>query len=211
MYMEENLNMPLSEALEIIQERILYNTSYHGVQALKNPLDFWVYQELIYKMSPDVIVEIGNYWGGSTLALAHQLDLLGKGRVIGIDIDQTKIPGVVRGHPRIELIELDAVQAFPVVESKISGEEKVLVIEDSAHTYKNTLDVLRLYGKLINVGDYFIVEDTICHHGLDVGPDPGPYEAVEAFVKESDSFEIDRSIESFMITWNPKGFLKKVK
>jgi hypothetical protein len=44
----------------------------------------------------------------------------------------------------------------------------------------------------VPVGGYFIVEDTICHHGLDVGPKPGPYEAVDAFLAERAQFERDR-------------------
>lgn len=211
MVMEDNLDMRMSEVLKVIQKRIMQNTTYHGVKTLKNPLDYWVYQELIYQIQPDVIVEIGNNWGGSTLALAHQLDLLGKGRVIGVDIDQSKIPEIVRNHPRITLIESPAVEAFPSVRSLIAQDERVLVIEDSSHTYENTLNVLRLYNELIRKDDYFIVEDTICHHGLDVGPNPGPYEAVETFVQENDQYVIDRSFESFLITWNPKGFLRKVK
>ena len=59
------------------------------------------------------------------------------------------------------------------------------MIEDSSHTYDNTLAVLRTYSGLTQVGDYFIVEDSICHHGLEVGPSPGPYEAIEAFVAEN--------------------------
>jgi len=63
----------------------------------------------------------------------------------------------------------------------------------------------------IHEGDYTTVEDSICHHGLKVGPSPGPYEAVEAFIDENKIFEIDRDKESFIITWNPKGFLKKME
>ncbi|MFH1135979.1 MAG: CmcI family methyltransferase [Pseudomonadota bacterium] len=58
-------------------------------------------------------------------------------------------------------------------------------------------------------GGYIIVEDTICHHGLDVGPDPGPWEAVELFLANQCSFELDRSRESFVLTWNPKGYIRR--
>jgi len=68
---------------------------------------------------------------------------------------------------------------------------------------------LRSYSVLIKPGDYLIVEDSICHHGLSVGPEPGPYEAIETFVNENSDFEIDRSRESFLITWNPKGYLRR--
>lgn len=114
-------------------------------------------------------------------------------------------------YTRITLIECDACQCFGSVEQLISKEERTLVIEDSSHTYDNTLNVLRLYSRLIKPGDYFIVEDSICHHGLTVGPRPGPYEAIEAFLNENSDFEIDRSREHFFITWNPKGYLKRTK
>jgi cephalosporin hydroxylase len=208
-YMEENLGMPLSKVLSIIQDRIMNRTTYFGVKALKSPLDYWVYQEIIFETKPDVIIEIGNANGGGTLSLAHICDLLGRGKVIGLDLSQKAIPKHVREHPRITFIEGDACQCFEYVERLISKEDRILVIEDSSHTYDNTLNVLRTYSSLIKPGDYFIVEDGICHHGLSVGPKPGPYEAIETFIDENADFEIDRSRESFLITWNPKGYLRR--
>ncbi len=208
-FMENNLDMPLSEVLKNIQNRIMTETTYFGVTALKSPMDFWVYQEIIFDMRPDVIIEIGNNQGGSTLALAHLCDLLGTGKIIGLDISHEKIPEIVSQHPRITLIEGDACSSFSKVKQLISEKDRVLIIEDSSHTYENTLNVLNTYSTLTKSGDYFIVEDTICYHGLEVGPQPGPYEAVEKFISENDSFEIDRTKESFLITWNPKGYIKR--
>lgn len=206
-YLEECGSTPLSEILPVIQERILHATTYFGVPALKNPFDFWVYQELIHQLRPNVIIEIGNNYGGSTLALAHLLDNLGSGRIIAVDIDQSRIYPQVRSHPRITFAEGDACVLAEAVCSQVGPDERVMIIEDSSHTYDNTLGVLEGYGDLLKSGDYFIVEDSICHHGLNVGPDPGPYEAVEEFLRRSDKFVLDRSKESFLITWNPKGFL----
>jgi cephalosporin hydroxylase len=208
-YMEQNLDMPLREVLAIMQDRIMNQTTYFGVRALKNPLDHWVYQELIYETQPDVIVEIGNASGGSTLSLAHICDLLDRGKIIGIDISHEGIPNHVKNHARITFIQGDACRCFLDVEKLISANDRVLIIEDSSHTYQNTLNVLRTYSVLLKLGDYFIVEDSICHHGLSVGPRPGPYEAIEAFMEENGDFEIDRSRESFLITWNPKGYLRR--
>ncbi|MBL8250560.1 MAG: class I SAM-dependent methyltransferase [Candidatus Competibacter sp.] len=207
-FMEEHLDMPLRDALAIIQDRIMNQTTYFGVKALKNPFDHWVYQELIHANRPDVIIEIGNANGGSTLSLAHLCDLLGKGRVIAIDISHQGIPERVKKHPRIALIEGDACQHFAGVARSIAAGERVMIIEDSSHTYQNTLDVLRTYSVLLKPGDYFIVEDSICHHGLEVGPKPGPYEAIETFLEQNRNFVSDRDRESFLITWNPKGYLK---
>lgn len=210
--LESSADMPLREVLEIMQKRIIDGTTrYFGVQTQKNPLDFWVYQEILTARRPDVVLEIGNKFGGSALALAHMLDLIGKGRVVAVDIDHAHLNPLARAHPRIEFIEGDASAADIVAEVKrrIPPDADVMVIEDSSHTYQNTLDVLRAYSDLVGSGGYFVVEDSICHHGLDVGPRPGPFEAIEAFVAENPAFEIDRSRESFLITWNPKGFLRR--
>jgi cephalosporin hydroxylase len=209
-YLEDSLDIPLASILATMQNRIMVRTSYFGVKTLKNPLDFWVYQEIIHDVRPDVIIEIGNYRGGSALALAHLCDALGCGRVIAIDIDQREVGAIVREHPRITMIEGDAIAMAGRVRDLVGLHERVLVIEDSSHTYENTLGVLRAYGSLVSPGSYLIVEDSICHHGLDLGPNPGPFEAIEKFVQESPEFEIERERESFLITWNPKGFLRRL-
>lgn len=207
--MEKSLGISLRKILPVMQKRILHETTYFGVKTLKNPLDAWVYQELIFEIKPDVIIEIGNAAGGSALMLAHLCDLMGCGRVIGLDLSLAAVPDLVKNHPRITLIEGDACVNYDRVKSLVRSLDRVFIIEDSAHTYENTLNVLRTYSPLVTQGCYFIVEDSICHHGLEVGPHPGPYEAIETFTSENNDFIIDRSRESFFITWNPRGFLKK--
>ena len=209
-FLEESLEMKLSELLPSMQHRIVSATTYFGVRTLKNPLDFWVYQELVTRIRPNVIVEVGNCFGGSALALAHLCDLMGHGRIIGLDVDHSQVSPIARAHPRITLIEGDACKSFASVRAMIGPDEPVLVIEDSAHTFENTLNVLETFSPLVKPGGYFIVEDSICHHGLEVGPDPGPFEAIEAFIAKGNDFIAERELESFLITWNPKGFLRRV-
>lgn len=208
-YLDESESLPLAEVLKVIQERIVTRTTYFGVPTQKNPMDFWVYQEMIFELRPTVIIEIGNKFGGSSLALAHLLDLMGSGRIIGVDIDHSGIHPAARAHPRITFLEGDATSLAETVKGMISPDDNVLVIEDSSHTYENTINVLNSYSDLVKPGGYFIVEDSICHHGLDVGPKPGAYEAVETFLAENGDFTADRDKESFLITWNPLGFLKR--
>jgi cephalosporin hydroxylase len=210
-HMEEQLDRSLRDVLQIMQGRIMAQTTYFGIKALKSPIDFWVYQEIMFETKPDYVVEIGNFRGGSTLALAHICEALGKGRVIGIDLSHEDVPELVRRNPRIELIEGDACASFDQVKRRIKSGAEVLVIEDSSHTFENTLRVLETYCELVKPGGYLVVEDSICHHGLDVGPDPGPYEAIEVFVRQNPQFEVDRSKESFLITWNPKGYLTRTR
>lgn len=208
--MEHNLNMPMADLLTLIHNRIVTESTYFGIKSLKNPLDHWVYQELICERRPDYIVEIGNYTGASTLALAHICDHLKKGHVIGVDINHQNLHPLAQQHPRISFLRGEATQLFSEVRAMIPEDVEVLVIEDSSHTYDNTLAVLNTYQSLVKPGGYFIVEDSICHHGISIGPNPGPYEAIEAFIQHNPHFVIDRNRESFTLTWNPRGYLKRV-
>ena len=206
--MEDNLDMTIGELLPIMQNQIVRGkTTYFGIHTLKNPLDFWVYQEIIFEKKPDVLLEIGNYHGGSALALAHILDQMDHGRIIAVDRDQARVDPLARNHPRITWIESDAIAANDEVRALIAADENVMAMEDSYHSFDNTLKVLETFQDLVSPGQYFIVEDSIGHHGLDFGPKPGAYEAIEAFVAENADFQIDRIKESFLITWSPKGFL----
>lgn len=209
--MEHNLSLPAKAVLEIIQTRSADLTSYFGVQALKNPLDAWVYREIIYDLKPDVIVEIGNAFGGGTLSLAHTLDLIGKGIVLAVDIQHETMHPTVKQHRRVSLITGDACESIDQVKASIAPGDTVLVIEDSSHTYANTLAVIRAYSEIVTPGSYLIVEDSHLRHGFDYGEATGPYEAIETFVTENPDFESDRSKESFFITFNPKGYLKRLR
>jgi len=209
--MEEALRARLSGVLPIMQKGILEHTSYFGVRTYKSPLDAWVYQELLVELRPDVIIEIGNKWGGSALMMAHWLDSLDHGRIIGVDVDHSKLAPEVLVHPRTEFVEGPACEMAAAVAARIGPDESVMVVEDSAHTYENTLGVLRLYSPLVKPGGYFIVEDSIANHGLDRHKKwpQGPYEAIQTFLAEDRSFTADRDREHFFLTWNPMGYLRK--
>ncbi len=209
-FVEASLDMSLKELLGLMNRQFKKRTMYFGVRAIKNPLDFWVYREIICEVKPDIVVEIGNQYGGSTLALAHVLDNLQRGKVIGVDIDHSQVPRIVKRHARITLITGDACESFDKVKELINKKDKVLIIEDSSHTYENTLNILRKFSPLVTRGSYFIVEDSIGHHGVDDGPQPGPYEAIEEFMKDNTDFQVDRTKETYLITWNPKGFLRRI-
>ena len=189
------------------------NHRWMGVDIQKHPMDFWVYQEMLFEIKPDVILEIGNYTGGSTYAFAHLCDIMNKGRIISVDVtDQNHDPRPeLQDHPRIQWVVADATQpnVIQAIKNMIEPHERVLVIEDSSHTYDNTIKVINAYHDLIRPGDYFIVEDTVCWHGLNVGPKPGAYEAVEEFLAKNPNWEADRSKEKFILTWTPKGFLRR--
>ncbi len=179
-----------------IEHRIMHNTRFMGVPAQMNPMDAWVYQEIIYETRPDVIVELGNLYGGTLLYLARVCDMIGHGRMIGVDIARKETSAL---HSRVTLIDGYALEMFEQVSFHCDG-KSVLVIEDSSHTYENTLDVLRLYGQLVQVGGYMVCEDGIMEPVA---------AALEQFATEQTEFVADRERE-WPVTWNPGGYLKRV-
>lgn len=96
------------------------------------------------------------------------------------------------------------------VKSYIKPKDKVLVIEDSAHTYENTLKVLNNYKNFVSVESYLVIEDDICDV-LHISSEPGPMKAVEKWIKTNDNFIIDRTKERYIMTYNPKGYLIRIK
>ena len=64
-----------------------YLWSWMGVPIIQLPADIIATQEIIWATKPDLIVETGVARGGSVLFMASILELIGKGKVVGIDID----------------------------------------------------------------------------------------------------------------------------
>ena len=181
-----------------------------GAQALKNPLDLWIYQEIMVETQPELIVETGTYRGGSALFLASLCDLLDRGEVVSIDVEPLRED--YPQHPRITYLcgrsstDPDVVDE---VRERAAG-RKTLVILDSDHSQGHVEAELAVYAPLVPVGCYLIVEDSnIGRIRKDLMP--GPFEAIETFVAGSDAFEIDREREKFLITFNPSGYLRRVK
>jgi cephalosporin hydroxylase len=188
-----------------------HNTFWLGIHTAKCPLDLWVLQEAIFKVKPDIIIETGTGNGGSALFLASMCDLVNNGKVLTIDIEAKE------GRPEHKRITYlvgssTSQQIVHEVRSLIKDGDKVMVDLDSDHTEEHVLNELRIYSKLVTKGSYIIVEDTNLN-GNPVYPDfgPGPMEAVQAFLKENKDFVVDKSKEKFLLTFNPKGYLIRIR
>jgi cephalosporin hydroxylase len=186
------------------------NTRWLGVRTVKYPTDLWIYQELLGALRPTLIVETGTLDGGSALYFASLLELLGgEGRVLSVDIRHSDN---LAEHERVEYITGSSVAPETVehVRQVAHGAERVVVVLDSNHACDHVLAELRLYADLVTPGSYLIVEDTNLN-GRPVLPGfgVGPGEAVDRFLAERRDFAPDPECERFLLTANPRGFLRR--
>jgi len=187
------------------------DVSWMGQPVMKCPFDLWIYQEIVHRLQPDIIVETGTSQGGSALYLAGILDLLGKGRVLSIDVKA--YPGR-RDHARVHYLLGSSTD--PDIHAQLAGaigpQERVMVVLDSCHQKLHVLEELRIYSQYVSLGSYLIVEDTnINGHPVWRGYGGGPYEAVQEFMAQDRRFIVDHSWEKFWLTFNPGGYLKRVR
>ena len=192
-------------------------TWFLGHKLIKNPLDLWMMQQLMYETKPDFVVETGTFQGGSALYWAHILEGLGldEAKVLTVDIQDvnekaSKEP-LWKKHVEFFLGSSTDPAIVNRIRARVRG-KKVLVTLDSAHTRKHVLDELRLYGPMVSPGSYLVVEDTH-FDAIPTHPErgPGPTSAIRTFLQEpaGRSFEIDSSREAMIMTFNPGGWLRK--
>jgi cephalosporin hydroxylase len=195
------------------QKQIVFNrVSWFGVTIYKNPFDLWIYQEIIFNSKPDIIIEIGSAHGGSTLYLANILDLLGRGQVISLDIERSNYS---IKHKRIIDITGDCLsQAIVDNVFELCKNKTVMIIHDGDHHFEHVLKCLKLYSPLVSINNYFIVEDGVIdlfYANDGIGGHEGPLKATVHFIESNSNFIFDSSCERYQITYNPKGFLKRIK
>lgn len=203
------------------ENRLSYEIDWLGVPIIQTPEDMILMQELIFQIQPDVIIETGVAHGGSLIYYASLLELLGKGIVIGIDIEiREHNRRVIEAHPmfkRIELIEGSSISEETIEKIKkiVPKDSKVIVCLDSNHTKDYVLKELQLYNKFVHLGGYIVVFDTNTSKLAELGAceksyiNNGPKEAVEDFLKVNDNFEIDIYYNKLYISYSPNGYLKR--
>ncbi len=203
-----------------------YNFSWMGRPIIQYPQDMIAMQELIWDIKPDLIIETGIAHGGSLIYYASLLELIGKGEVLGIDIDIRKHNrGEIEKHPmykRIKMIEGSSIseETFKQVQQHAYGKDAIMVVLDSNHTHEHVLRELQLYAPLVSKKSYIVVFDTIVEdlpEGYFAQKRPwgisnNPKTAVGEFLKTNADFQVDLTIDNkLLISVAPGGYLKKVK
>jgi cephalosporin hydroxylase len=147
--------------------RYTYGFSWMGRPMIQLSDDMIRIQEVIYRVRPDVLIETGVAHGGSLVFYASLFKAMGKGRVVGVDIE-------IRPHNRkaieahelssyITLVEGSSIDMGTVdrVRALVKPGETVLVVLDSNHTKKHVAAELEVYGPLVTPGSYIVATDGV--------------------------------------------------
>lgn len=142
-----------------------YSFAWMGRPIIQLPEDIVRTQEVLYRVKPDVLIETGIAHGGSLVLYASLFKAMGRGRVVGVDIEiRPHNRQAIEAHemaPLITLIEGNSVAPDIVaqVASHVRAGERVMVILDSNHTKQHVRDELDAYHRLVTPGSYIVATD----------------------------------------------------
>ena len=194
----------------ILKTRNFGDVSWLGNPVWQNVLDLWTIQETISLVRPKLLIECGTNRGGSSLFFAHLFDLMGAGEVITVDVERLH----ELAHPRITYLigSSTSDEIADVVRSRAAAcTGPVMVILDSDHSRDHVRRELDIYAPLVTPGSYCLVQDGV----IDVvsffrNSRPGPFPAIEDFLRSTDRFELDAErCDRFLVTHHPQGWLRR--
>jgi cephalosporin hydroxylase len=223
LYSREGLDMLSNLWIKAAAEhKLMYEPTWLGRPIIQFPTDMVAMQELLWKLQPDVVIETGVAHGGSLILSASVLELIGKGSVIGIDIEiRAHNRAAIEAHPlkkRIELIEASSVapETLQAVRQLVGDAKTVLVVFDSNHSRAHVLQELKLYAPLVTPGSYMVANDGAQEwvwdipRGKPAWKGDGPLDAIDEFLAAHKEFVVDSHYTRFGITQSPNGYLRRL-
>lgn len=215
---KKNLSFDCPEAFRYVSQawlrigwdlKYVYSFTWMGRPIIQLPEDMLRMQEAIYRIRPDVIIETGIAHGGSLIFYASLCKAMGKGRVIGIDIDiRSHNRAAIEAHelyPYVTLIEGSSIDSAVVglVKSMVQADDAVLVILDSNHSKDHVLGELEAYGPLVTQGSYIVATDGIMKDLVGAPRSQSdwdwnnPCEAAKEFTGRHPEFRIENPLKLF--------------
>lgn len=180
-----------------------YGFSWMGRPMIQLPDDMIRIQEVIYRVKPDVLIETGVAHGGSLMFYATLFKAMGKGRVVGVDIEiRPHNRRAIEAHelkPYITLVEGSSIDRRTVeqVERLVEPGETVMVVLDSNHSKQHVAGELDAYGPLVTAGSYIVATDGVMRtvHDLPRGKpewlDDNPAAAAAEFAQRHPEFSLE--------------------
>lgn len=209
--------------------KYVYGFSWLGRPVIQLPEDMLRIQEVIYDIKPDVILETGVAHGGSLIFYASLCTAIGKGRVIGIDIEiRPHNRAAIEEHrlsPLISLVEGSSIDVDTVqsVKEQIGATETVLVLLDSNHLKDHVLAELESYSPLVSPGSYIVACDGVMQQVVGAPRTSedwswnNPISAINEFIATHPEFECVEPLWPFnegkvreRVTYWPRAFLKRL-
>jgi cephalosporin hydroxylase len=203
------------------EQKVMYEPTWLGRPIIQFANDIVAIQEILWNVQPDLVIETGVAHGGSLILSASILQLIGRGRVLGVDIEiRPHNLEAINNHPlrhRIDLIEGSSIasETFAAVLPHANSAKKIMVILDSNHSAAHVRREMELYAPLVSVGSYLVVHDgaqawvSEIPRGKPEWKDDHPLIAIHGFLKENRQFDVDPSCSRFGVTSSPSGFLKR--
>ncbi|MFA5951851.1 MAG: CmcI family methyltransferase [Hyphomicrobium sp.] len=210
--------------------KYVYSFCWMGRPIIQLPEDVLRIQEVIYNVKPDVVIETGVAHGGSLIFYASLFKAMGRGRVIGIDIEiRAHNRAAIEAHemkPLITLVEgsSTAPEIVEAVRALVAPGETVLVLLDSNHSKPHVLAELEAYGPMVTKGSYIVATDGIMKQVAGAPRSSAdwtwnnPLDAAEEFAAnhpefslEEPHFPFNEGVVTERVTYWPKGFLKRIK
>jgi len=178
---------------------------WRGTRVKKFPQDLILYAQVIFKRTPDFIVETGTHFGGSALFFADMLSLAGGKKFFSIDVSDKFNPPK---HPLVEYVLGSSTD--PAIVERIRREVaggRVMVVLDSDHSTKHVLEELHAYQDVVTPGQYLVVEDCWTRHHRPYAP----WYAVEKFLKENRWFRRVNVEKQFLYAVTKDGWLRRLR
>ena len=180
---------------------------FNGKPILQTPVDLWLFTELIQRIKPAVIVEVGMFEGGFTewlLRLAESSD--DRMMIAGVDL---KVPRVMKARGT-RFFQGDSIEQSENVASVVSrihsrSSRPAIIILDDDHDPDHVVEELEVYSAMCRPGDWLVVCDTVPVESLE--------EAVSDWlfrVGQSDGWQ-NMKLDRFGLSNNRGGWLKKGK
>jgi len=198
--------------------RYTYGFTWLGIPVIQHPQDIIAWQEILWRVRPDLVIECGVAHGGSVVLTASILELMGHGRVIGVDIDiRPHTRKNIENYPfsrRITLVHGSSIDqaTSDTIYDLAKNAPSVVVALDSNHTHEHVARELDIYSPLVKKGSYLVVFDTAIEDcPADAFPDRpwgkgnNPKTAVREFLKTNSRFQIDHDIENRLVVSSALG------